>query len=86
MARGTRRRSRARLFTGDLLFVGGVGRPDLLGDAQTRELADQLFDSLQRVMRLERRRRSASRTWRRIALRRRHRQGTLVDDRARARD
>jgi hydroxyacylglutathione hydrolase len=39
-----------RLFTGDLLFVGAVGRPDLLGDAQTRELADQLYGSLQRVL------------------------------------
>jgi hydroxyacylglutathione hydrolase len=44
-----------RLFTGDLLFVGGVGRPDLVGEAQTRELAGQLFDSLQRVMRMDRR-------------------------------
>jgi hydroxyacylglutathione hydrolase len=39
----------ARLFTGDLLFVGGVGRPDLLGDAPARELAGLLFDSLQRI-------------------------------------
>ncbi|MEO6235726.1 MAG: rhodanese-like domain-containing protein [Vicinamibacterales bacterium] len=39
----------SRLFTGDLLFVGAVGRPDLLGEAQTRTLASQLFDSLQRV-------------------------------------
>lgn len=44
-----------RLFTGDLLFVGGVGRPDLVGEAQTRELAGQLYDSLQRVMRMDRR-------------------------------
>jgi hydroxyacylglutathione hydrolase len=44
-----------RVFTGDLLFVGGVGRPDLLGDAQTRQLADQLFDSLRRVMTLDER-------------------------------
>ena len=44
-----------RLFTGDLLFVGGVGRPDLVGDAETRELAGQLFASLQRVMRMDRR-------------------------------
>jgi hydroxyacylglutathione hydrolase len=42
-----------RLFTGDLLFVGAVGRPDLLGDAQTRRLAHDLFDSLQRVMALD---------------------------------
>src|SRR3954468_17950459 len=40
-----------RLFTGDLLFVGGVGRPDLAGDSLTRRLAGDLFDSLQRVMR-----------------------------------
>jgi len=43
----------ARLFTGDLLFVGGVGRPDLVGDAQTRELAGALFESLRRIMRLD---------------------------------
>ncbi len=43
----------ARLFTGDLLFVGGVGRPDLLGEAQTRQLANELFTSLQRVMALD---------------------------------
>ena len=43
----------ARLFTGDLLFVGGVGRPDLLGEAQTRQLANDLFDSLTRVMAMD---------------------------------
>jgi hydroxyacylglutathione hydrolase len=42
-----------RLFTGDLLFVGGVGRPDLLGTEQTRQLAHQLFGSLKRVAQLE---------------------------------
>ena len=42
-----------RLFTGDLLFVGGVGRPDLAGEALTRRLAADLFVSLQRVMRLD---------------------------------
>jgi len=35
-----------RLFTGDTLFVGAVGRPDLLGDEQTRRLAGELYDSL----------------------------------------
>lgn len=35
-----------RLFTGDTLFVGAVGRPDLLGEEQTRKLAHQLYDSL----------------------------------------
>jgi hydroxyacylglutathione hydrolase len=42
-----------RVFTGDLLFVGGVGRPDLLGEAQTRALANQLYASLRRVMQLD---------------------------------
>ena len=35
-----------RLFTGDTLFVGAVGRPDLLGEEQTRRLAGDLYDSL----------------------------------------
>ena len=35
-----------RLFTGDTLFVGAVGRPDLLGDDATRRLAESLYDSL----------------------------------------
>ena len=35
-----------RLLSGDTLFVGAVGRPDLLGDDQARMLAEQLFDSL----------------------------------------
>src|SRR6185437_2881409 len=39
-----------RLLTGDLLFVGAVGRPDLLGEGHTRDLANQLYASLQRVM------------------------------------
>lgn len=43
----------SRLFTGDLLFVGGVGRPDLAGEALTRRLAGDLFDSLQRIMQLD---------------------------------
>jgi hydroxyacylglutathione hydrolase len=42
-----------RLFTGDVLFVGAVGRPDLLGAAQTRQLAEQLFSSLHRLMTLD---------------------------------
>jgi hydroxyacylglutathione hydrolase len=42
-----------RLFTGDLLFVGGVGRPDLVGAEQTRLLAGQLFESLQRLLRMD---------------------------------
>ena len=41
----------SRLFSGDLLFVGSVGRPDLAGEALTRRLAGDLFDSLQRILR-----------------------------------
>ena len=35
-----------RVFTGDTLFVGAVGRPDLLGEALMRQLAGQLHHSL----------------------------------------
>jgi hydroxyacylglutathione hydrolase len=35
-----------RIFTGDTLFAGAVGRPDLLGEELTRALAGQLYDSL----------------------------------------
>lgn len=36
------------IFTGDTLFVGDTGRPDLLsGNLSAEELANQLFDSLQ---------------------------------------
>jgi hydroxyacylglutathione hydrolase len=34
------------IFTGDTLFAGEVGRPDLLGEATARGLAAQLFRSL----------------------------------------
>ena len=34
------------IFTGDTLFVGDVGRPDLHGDANTTLFAGQLYDSL----------------------------------------
>ena len=43
-----------RLFTGDTLFVGAVGRPDLLGDELTRRLAGELYDSLfDKILRLD---------------------------------
>jgi len=35
-----------RVFTGDTLFVGAVGRPDLLGEGLMRRLAGELHDSL----------------------------------------
>jgi hydroxyacylglutathione hydrolase len=34
------------LFSGDVLFSGEIGRPDLLGSAQTQELANQLYDTV----------------------------------------
>lgn len=34
------------LFSGDFLFVGDVGRPDLLGEEAQRQLAHQLYTSL----------------------------------------
>jgi hydroxyacylglutathione hydrolase len=34
------------VFTGDTLFVGDVGRPDLHGDTNTAMFAGQLYDSL----------------------------------------
>lgn len=35
------------LFTGDFLFAGAVGRPDLMGVANTGRLAESLYESLQ---------------------------------------
>lgn len=37
-------------FTGDFLFVGGVGRPDLLGKEEMESLAKQLYHSLFQVI------------------------------------
>jgi hydroxyacylglutathione hydrolase len=34
------------VLTGDTLFAGGVGRPDLLGDGTETRLAEQLYDSV----------------------------------------
>jgi hydroxyacylglutathione hydrolase len=36
------------LLSGDFLFVGSLGRPDLLGEAAKRKLAGELYDSLYR--------------------------------------
>jgi hydroxyacylglutathione hydrolase len=34
------------LFTGDFVFVGSIGRPDLLGEEARRRLAHQLYESV----------------------------------------
>ena len=39
----------AAMLTGDFLFVNSVGRPDLLGDDESADLAGQLYDSVQRL-------------------------------------
>ena len=43
----------AAMLSGDFLFVNSVGRPDLLGDEETDELAGQLYDSVQRLRSLD---------------------------------
>lgn len=40
------------LLSGDFLFVGSLGRPDLLGEEAKRGLARQLFQSVQRLQEL----------------------------------
>lgn len=42
----------AVLFSGDALFVGEVGRPDLLGKEETRELGGKLYHTIERLKRL----------------------------------
>jgi hydroxyacylglutathione hydrolase len=38
----------AALFSGDFIFIGSLGRPDLLGEEAKRGLANALFDSVTR--------------------------------------
>ena len=38
------------MLSGDFLFVGSLGRPDLLGEDAKRALAAKLFDSVRRVL------------------------------------
>ena len=38
------------IFTGDFLFVGDVGRPDLLGEQEKKKLAHQLYNSVFEVL------------------------------------
>jgi hydroxyacylglutathione hydrolase len=40
------------VLTGDTLFSGGVGRPDLLGSGVEHRLAEQLYDSLHGLLAL----------------------------------
>lgn len=40
------------MFSGDFLFVGSVGRPDLLGDEAKRKLAEALYDSVSKLKHL----------------------------------
>jgi hydroxyacylglutathione hydrolase len=40
------------LFSGDFLFIGSVGRPDLLGEAEKLELAKKLYRSVQSLAEL----------------------------------
>jgi glyoxylase-like metal-dependent hydrolase (beta-lactamase superfamily II) len=42
----TRGREPWFVLTGDTLFAGGVGRPDLFGEGAETRLADQLYDSV----------------------------------------
>jgi hydroxyacylglutathione hydrolase len=37
------------LFSGDFLFVGSIGRPDLLGDDEKQGLARKLYESVKRL-------------------------------------
>ena len=37
------------LFSGDALFAGDVGRPDLLGEEHTEELVDSLYDTVTNI-------------------------------------
>ena len=70
------------VLTGDSLFVGDAGRPDLAVDA--KEGAEGLFDSLRRLMELPRRRRGLPRARRRVALREGDELEGVLDDRLRA--
>lgn len=45
----------SKLFTGDTIFIGDVGRPDLVGSKgySSEEMAGMLFDSVQRLLALD---------------------------------
>jgi hydroxyacylglutathione hydrolase len=43
-------RAPRRVLTGDTLFVGAVGRPDLLGAEETQRLAGELYETLHAIL------------------------------------
>jgi hydroxyacylglutathione hydrolase len=49
MAEADREETPWAVFSGDSLFVNSVGRPDLLSEEQTQELAGQLYDTITRI-------------------------------------
>lgn len=46
---GDSRMEPTRFFTGDFLFVGSLGRPDLIGEDEKTPLATKLFRSVQKI-------------------------------------
>lgn len=40
------------IFTGDILFIGDMGRPDLLGEGNMQTLADASYDSAKKIWNL----------------------------------
>jgi hydroxyacylglutathione hydrolase len=48
----SRGRSPMALMSGDFVFVGSLGRPDLLGESAKQRLAAQMFDSLHEKIKL----------------------------------
>ena len=71
------------VLTGDTLFIGDVGRPDLLGaKVSADELAGQLYDSLHgKLLKLPDVGRGLSGARRRLALRAQHLERDELDDR-----
>ena len=66
------------IFTGDFLFVGSLGRPDLLGEDAQQQLADELYRSLPKRL-ASRRRAGLSRPRRGFAVRFRHERTSGID-------
>ena len=69
----------AAMLTGDFLFVNSVGRPDLLGDDESADLAGQLYDSVQRLRSYERCPAALPGAWRRVDVRFGHGPGAHDD-------